>query len=200
VARRSDHSQDEIREMAIKASRDIIMHKGLSALTARKIAKEIGYTPGTLYLIFKNQDDLILHINAITLQDMYQQLSAAVKRCRKPESCILKLGHEYVRFAIEHRHLWNAVFEHRLPEGQHPPTWFQTHIAQLYELVETQLEHLSNAKRLDTHLAATALWSGVHGICVLGLNDKIENSNEKLIQSLVDSLIKNYLNGLSQTI
>ena len=172
------------------------MHKGIAALSARKIASEIGYTPGTLYLVFSNQDELVLHINAITLQDLYQQLAAAASRCRKPESCILRLGHEYVRFAIENRHLWNAVFEHRLPEGQHPPTWFQKHIVKLYGLVESQLEKMANGKRFDTHLAATALWSGVHGICVLGLNDKIEHSNEKLLQTLVDSLIHNYLAGL----
>jgi len=196
MARRSDHSQEEIREMAIKASRSIIIRKGLSALSARKIASEIGYTPGTLYLIFKNQDDLILHINAITLQDLHKQLVSAIKRCRKPESCILKLGHEYVRFAVENRYLWNAIFEHRLPDGQKLPGWFRVHIERLYNLVEVQLESFNNTKRFDTHLAATALWSGVHGICVLGLTDKIENSNEKLIQSLVDSLINNYLAGL----
>lgn len=199
MARRSDHSQDEIREMAIKASRSIISCKGLAALSARKIASEIGYTPGTLYLIFKNQDDLILHINAITLQDLHKQLATAIKRCRKPESCILKLGHEYARFAVENRHLWNAVFEHRLPDGQKLPEWFRVHIGRLYDLVEVQLEsftHTKNTKRFDTHIAATALWSGVHGICVLGLTDKIEGSNETLIQSLVDSLINNYLAGL----
>lgn len=182
--------------MAISASRNIIMHEGLAALSARKLANEIGYTAGTLYLVFSNQDDLILHINAVTLQDLYSQLAAAVSRCRKPESCILKLGHEYVRFAVENRHLWNAIFEHRLPEGQKPPAWFQARIVQLYDLVETQLERFTNANRFDTHLAATALWSGVHGICVLGLTDKIESSSEKLIQSLVDSLINNYLAGL----
>ncbi len=196
MARRSDHSQDEIRKMAIKASRDIIAHKGLSALSARKIAREIGYTPGTLYLVFKNQDDLILHINAVTLQDLYNELTNATARCRKAESCILKMGHAYVHFAVKHRHLWGAIFEHHLPEGQEVPAWFQKYVKQLYALVETQLKKFHTAKRFDPHLAATALWSGVHGVCVLGLTDKIENSNEKLIQSLVDSLISNYLAGL----
>ena len=196
MARRSDHSQEEIRDMALAASRNIIIHQGLAALSARKIAQEIGYTPGTLYLVFENQDDLILHINAVTLDQLYARLKAASSRCRKPQTCILKLGFEYAAFAIENRHLWNAIFEHRLPEGQHAPTWFQQHVTRLYELVEVELVKMADGKRIDSRLAATALWSGVHGICVLGLNDKIDNSNDKQIQQLVESLISNYLSGL----
>lgn len=43
---------------------------GLSGFSTRQIAKKIGYTLGTLYNIFESYDDIILHINAATLDEM----------------------------------------------------------------------------------------------------------------------------------
>ena len=59
MARRSDHSREELREMALAATEEIIDQQGLAGLTARKVAAGIGYTVGTLYLVFRNLDDLI---------------------------------------------------------------------------------------------------------------------------------------------
>ena len=54
MARRSDHTREEIREMALVATEQIVSVAGFSALSARKIAKKIGYTVGSLYLLFDN--------------------------------------------------------------------------------------------------------------------------------------------------
>ena len=67
MGRRSDHSRDELYVMALDAAESIVREDGFPALTARKVAARIGYTAGTLYNIFRNQDDLIIHLNARTL-------------------------------------------------------------------------------------------------------------------------------------
>lgn len=38
--------------MALEAARRIVREEGLGALTARRVAGAIGYSPGTLYLVF----------------------------------------------------------------------------------------------------------------------------------------------------
>jgi hypothetical protein len=43
MGRRSDHSQDELYEMALAAARGIIEVNGLRALTARNVADVMGY-------------------------------------------------------------------------------------------------------------------------------------------------------------
>ena len=57
MGRRSAHSRDEIRDMAISAASKIVEKQGFQSLTARKVASEIGYTVGTLYHVFRNFDD-----------------------------------------------------------------------------------------------------------------------------------------------
>jgi hypothetical protein len=44
MARRSDHSKDELKEMAITAGYNIIRSQSFSKFSARKVASEIGYT------------------------------------------------------------------------------------------------------------------------------------------------------------
>ena len=53
MARRSDHSREELREMAITAAEQIVVEQGYEGLSARKVAAAIGYTVGTLYLVFR---------------------------------------------------------------------------------------------------------------------------------------------------
>lgn len=59
MARRSDHSREEIKEMALTAALTILEEEGARGLTARKVATAIGYTVGTLYLVFKNQQEMV---------------------------------------------------------------------------------------------------------------------------------------------
>ena len=66
MGRRSDHSREEIRQMALQAAESIVTEGGYKALSARKVASEIGYTVGTLYLVFENLDELVLYVNGRT--------------------------------------------------------------------------------------------------------------------------------------
>ena len=75
MARRSDHTREELRRMALDAARAIIESDGLRALSTRRLAKAIGYTPGTLYQLFEDLDDLIIEVNVETLDALHAALS-----------------------------------------------------------------------------------------------------------------------------
>ena len=64
MGRRSIHSPEELRELIIHATTEIVEQDGLEGLSAREIAKRIGYSPGTLYNVFENLDDILLTIEA----------------------------------------------------------------------------------------------------------------------------------------
>ena len=197
MARRNDHSRKQIQDMAIQAAITILNREGVAGLSTRKVAKAIGYTAGTLYLVFKNLDELILHINAATLDELHKQLSAQLDSATTPPQVIKNMSLTYLHFAKVHYARWSLLFTHRLPADQSVPVWLDDKIRQLFELVGQPLKEL--LPKLDAQACMCAirvLWSGVHGACELGLNDKLslggEVSTEKLIQSLVD----NYLKGL----
>lgn len=45
MARRSDHSKEELKNLITQTAREIVQKDGFTALTARNLAQTIGYTP-----------------------------------------------------------------------------------------------------------------------------------------------------------
>ena len=80
MARRSDHSREELYEMALAAARDIVVADGLSGLTVRRVATAIGYSPGTLYNVFDDFYELVIHLNSRTLDAFYGHLLSASEK------------------------------------------------------------------------------------------------------------------------
>ncbi len=200
MGRRSDHTREQLRDMAIDSAAALIDEGGLQVVTARKVAAAMGYTVGTLYLVFRNLDDLVLHVNARTLDSLYEDLRA-IDEDLVPRAFLRALAGRYVRFAVQHTRRWSAVFDHR-PGGEEVlPAWYQARVDGLFALPERSLALLAPARRQDTpQLAARALWAGVHGIVVLSLDGKLalgpgRGSDPDLLGGLVESLVSNYLVG-----
>jgi len=49
MARRSEHSLQELKVMVLDAAEAIVIKEGFSELKVRKIAVEIGYTVGSIF-------------------------------------------------------------------------------------------------------------------------------------------------------
>mgnify|MGYP002713270053 CR=1 FL=1 len=198
MARRSDHSREEIRDMALEVAEQIIPDEGHDALTARKVASEIGYTVGTLYLVFENLDDLVMHINARTLDRLYQRMLDGDIQDLAPKDRLLRLGQIYIHFAYGDPHSWTLIFEHRPAADRDMPDWYREKVMHVFAIVEDALKPLAPRRpKRDISQAACALWAGIHGICILGITQKLGSTGEKSVLKLAKSLILNYLGGFT---
>jgi len=199
MARRSDHSREEIQAMAIQAAIAILSKEGLSGLSTRKVAAAIGYTAGTLYLVFKNLDELILHVNAAALDELHEVMQAQLAPDISPQMQLLALANAYLRFAREHFARWSLMFTHRMPEGRELPQWFHGKVRMLFALVARPLQQVNpNLSQAHYQQATYVLWSSVHGVCELGLSDKLALGGEIQAEELISALVKNYLKGFAQ--
>ncbi len=195
MARRSDHSKDELKEMAIVAGHNIIKSQSFSKFSARKIAAEIGYTVGTIYHIFGTHDSLILHINARTLDNWYSALQEMIKANKKQLS-IHDLARFYIDYSANNYNEWSALFEHRMSEREDLPDWYIPKMSRFFDLVEKlALPYVGNNKK-KARRAARVLWSGIHGICVLSLAKKLDLVESESTTILAKSFVDNYLRGL----
>ncbi|MEN8259323.1 MAG: TetR/AcrR family transcriptional regulator [Pseudomonadota bacterium] len=196
MARRSDHSREEIREMVLRATESIVSEQGYAGLTVRKVAMRIGYTVGSIYLVFKNLDDLILHVNARTLEELSRKLDESMSAQRSPMDNINALGRAYLRYASERFYRWSMIFEHRFPDTDAVPEWYLERVLELIKKVEIQCAGLaSHRSEAEIRLAARTLWSGVHGVCILALTGKLAVVGSEDVERSVDSLVTNYLQG-----
>ncbi len=199
MARRSDHTRDELREMAVTAAEQLLDKKGIAALSARKVAAAIGYSVGALYLVFKNLDDLCWHINARTMERLLEALKEGEKG--DPRAVLKGYARVYLSFAEALPHRWSLMFEHQAPDGILAPDWVEASIDALFSGVEQQLQLLHpKADPQAVRLAARTLWGGVHGIALLKLRGKLFLSEPDSARQMMDSLIDRYLDGWAEEV
>jgi AcrR family transcriptional regulator len=200
MARRSDHSREEIQEMALAAAQEIVATQGYQALSARKLAGAIGYTVGTLYLVFENLDDLILQVNGRTLDRLYELIMEDQRQCDDEQARLFQLGHSYIRFADNEPHTWQMIFEYHMADDREAPEWLRQKVARMFALVEDRLARLAE-RHTQTEIAqaARALWGGVHGICILAISDNLGAAGVESAQAITHTLMSNFLKGFIDT-
>lgn len=197
MARRSEHTQEQIREMVLNAAENIVVEEGFHALTVRKVALEIGYTVGSIYMVFANMDDVVMHVKGRALDELAGQLRM-LEAGESAEQQILALAHAYLRFAHQHFNRWRMIFE--AIKDAPVPEWYQQKTRDMFLIVEQPFRRLlpDSAAEQQAHLAAQALWSGVHGACVLSLNGSLGRVGAENAEVTVEMLVKNFIAGWTQ--
>ena len=194
MARRADHTHEELYEMALEAAREIAEAEGFKGLTTRNIAGRIGYSTGTLYNLFKGLEDIIVRMNAGTLDRLYGSLTEKALP-DDPVEALKALAHGYIRFTVSNEKLWVVVFDPNLPHRGLLPDWYQEKVRRLLDLVERTLAPLFGPTEQAARLhSARVLWSGIYGMCSLAAAGAL--AGEETLETMADSLIVNYIGGL----
>ncbi|HEX2842483.1 TetR/AcrR family transcriptional regulator [Hyphomicrobium sp.] len=195
MGRRSLHTAEELRELIIGASTELIQESGLSGLSAREIARRINYSPGTLYNSFENLDDLVLTIEGRLLDDLLASISS-LPTADDPRKQVHAIANCYLTFAGRNPKLWNLLFEHHVPASQAIPDWYRQKLEALMGKVEDVLAPLADGLDAEElRRSARVLWAGVHGVSSLSAADKLSTITADDANVLMDNLIRNYLAG-----
>lgn len=168
-------------------------------LSLRKLAKMVGYSPGTLINLFGSYSRLLLAANARTLDQIAQRLGDVMEQDEPAETRLHRFAEAYLAFAQEHPYQWRALFEHRLEEGEEMPQWQWSRIDRLFEMIEHCLYELNrNSREEDRHEASRVIWAGVHGICALSIDDKLFAQKMVSATSMIHSLLNHFLSSWNQ--
>jgi AcrR family transcriptional regulator len=187
MARRWEHTPEELKNIAIQAGYDIMEERGFQAFSARAVAAKMGYTVGTIYHLFGDLNTFILHVNARTLDEWYEEELAGIPK--KPEQRARYFAQSYLKYARENYNRWSALFEHRLPAGEKIPDWYMPKMTRMFELIGgAVVPHVGgDAKKAER--TAKVLWASVHGICTLWLAGKLDQVGAGTPERMIDDLI-----------
>lgn len=194
MARRSEHSLEEIKTMLLDAAEQVVIRQGFSALKARSIAKEIGYTVGSLYMVYANMADLTLHIHARTFDAIALQLKQTP--LSEAETAMESLALAYMNYGVQNFNRWRYIFDDRLLEGTEVPDWYQDKIDNVLAQFELRLASLKpELNALEIKATAVAFFAGVHGICALSLTPSLDKAEIKKIEATILVLVSNFMRG-----
>jgi AcrR family transcriptional regulator len=169
MGRRSDHSRAELEQLILQEGHRQMAEAGFARFSARQVAKRVGYSIGTLYNVFGSHDRLVLAINTQTFGLWASHLQLKLDEAGPDRIRALVEG--YFSFASEHRNLWMAIYDHRLPPGSEMPEEFQAKRGVLTDIVISEVaKSLPESSRAEAPGLARSLIATVHGHCTFALN------------------------------
>lgn len=191
----------EQRARLIDCAEHLIGAKGLEAIRARDLAKQMGCAVGAIYNLVSDLDELVLLVAQRTQRDLSTTLEAAAGAMGEAvdaESLLVAWAETYLRFARENRLRWRALFEFRLPPDTPLPGWFEQDQEAIFLRLEDRLLPLTaEASVAERKLKARVLFAAVHGIVALSLEEKIVAMPVDAIEGELAAFVRAYLRGLA---
>jgi len=195
MARRSEHSQEEIKQMILAAAEDIVQEYGFSALKVRKIAADIGYTVGSIYMVFTGVDDLIMQMKERTWQKLARHIESCLAAAERPNS-IESFALAYLDFVAANEGLWRMLFEHHLPVGKVIPEGYLQAQARVFVLADRQIKQLnSQCSDEQVHQAAKVLVNSMQGVSMQLLMQSLSDENIAVAEQEILLLLTCFMSG-----
>lgn len=201
TAERKEQRED-LRERIVEAARDIVGEQGLDALSMRALGVRIGYSPATIYLHFRDKDEILRGV----MEEGFKRLGMTMERelaTLGSEATALDryamAGRAYAKFALENTGYFRAMFKmprvanmEMCPEpvggGHEPPEVARDHgVDMVRSAIEAGEMSASSAER-----AAVIGWAVMHGLTSLYLSGHLSDqvaSHEDFME-LIDSAIE----------
>jgi AcrR family transcriptional regulator len=79
----------------------------------RQVAEQIGYSPGTIYLYFKNKDALLFTLANEGFMRFAEMLQAAVDATDDPKEQIFGMAEGYIAFGLKNPVHYRLMFMER---------------------------------------------------------------------------------------
>lgn len=196
--------RDRQREALVLAAERAIAEKGLAGLKARDLANEVGCALGAIYNLVADMDELVLRVGSRTLARLDRALRQATEggtsdTGREATDALVAIAKTYFAFARENLQLWRTLFEYRMAEGSIVPEWAISEQMTMFRYILTPLRTLQpRASEPDLILLSRTLFSAVHGVVMLGLEEKLVAVPAAALDSQIEVIVRLLGKGLEQ--
>jgi TetR/AcrR family transcriptional regulator len=103
VIERKEREKEQRRQQILEAGKNAFLKYGYENTTMEHIANECEMSRATIYLYFKNKEDLIQSIIIYSLDILYKMMSESINTTDEPEQKLMAMGYAYLEFYKKHR-------------------------------------------------------------------------------------------------
>lgn len=154
----------DLRNGLLEAARCILEEQSLNALTLRAVARRAGVSHAAPYRHFPNHEALLVELGVEGFQELRQYIVEAAKISGPESDRIANIGAAYMRFVAKRPAVARLMFGSQLPNRDKFPA--------LAEAADAIGNEIGSALH-DTNLGL-AVWSAVHGLAMLVLENVID--------------------------
>lgn len=176
---RREREKLEAKRRILDVARELFAENGYEAVAIRAIAERVEYSPRTIYLHFKDKDDLIRQLCAEDFRTFGEGM-AMLARVADPLERLRAIGLAYAQFAWEHPHHYKLMFLTQpppKPEGCEEDPHKGNPEADAYALLRLCVadaiqQRAFHPQHTDPDLLAQVFWSALHGVVALEITHR----------------------------
>jgi AcrR family transcriptional regulator len=172
---RKQREKEQMRKLILGAAKDIFLEKGYYQTSIRNIADKIEYSPGTIYLYFKEKDEIFYALHNQSFSLLFEQF-APLSLVGNPFERLKAMGRLYMDFAFKNKDLYDLMFILNAPMNilHNACDWQMGH--RTFDTLQHTLKEcqdLGYFKGHDLQPLSFMIWSALHGMCALYCRDRM---------------------------
>ncbi len=169
IAGRKQKEKEDMRELILDGAREVFLEKGYHHASLRSIADRINYSAGTIYLYFKDKDEIF---HALHEEGFYRLLTQTepLRHVADPFERLKAMGRVYMQFARDNKDLYDLMFIMAAPikheKDQEKWEMGNRTLGYLKEVLK-DCQKKGHFKGKDVEYLSFIIWSSMHGMCAL---------------------------------
>lgn len=172
-----------MRNLILDAARKIFLEKGYEQTSIRTIAELIEYSPGTIYLYFKEKDEIFHVLHEEGFRRFIAQM-APLQHVEDPFERLKAMGRIYMEFARNNKDFYDLMFIMSAPMAHEKhEEWEMGH--QALNHLKNVLKDCQGAGRFqgrDINYLSFMIWSSMHGMCALYCRERCQAYHEEQLE------------------
>ena len=166
ASKQNTYHREDLRGDLLRAGRAYIAENGHHSLSVRTLAQTVGVSPGAPYHHFRDRRSLLL---ALAIDGYAEITNAAAEATASgtPEERLIKMGMQFVDFAIRSPQLLELMYESELTSPAPDPALVEFQDLGHETLVKPVRDALEGYSEEEIEVRVLALWSTIYGFASL---------------------------------
>ena len=174
IVERKEREREEMRKLILDGAQKLFLANGYEKVSLRNIADEIEYSAATIYLYYKDKNELLFALHQRGFAQMVQEFQPLLL-LNDPFEKLVEMGRSYIRFAVENPELFDLMFIMTAPMDKlDKEDWVEGD--QAFGLLMQVVQECMDTgvfQKHDVQATAMMIWSGIHGYTALFLRKRL---------------------------
>jgi AcrR family transcriptional regulator len=200
ITERKTKEKLELKALILAAARKLFLERGIAETSIRSIAEAIEYSPATIYLYYKDKDEILHDLHTQGFQELRARM-VVLQSVSDPMERLKALGRVYIGFARTNTEMYDLMFIAKAPmqylDKMEECHWDEGQRA--FDFLSGTVGDCLAAGRFKGHTVETLsfmIWSSVHGMVALEIRDRCKGITEENPKIVVDGAFEALLKVL----